>query len=102
MTHCPTEAIRKNPDGVVVIDNRLCKGCGNCLSVCPFDAISIDAKNQVALKCDLCQGDPECVRFCVTGAIQYVRVDRAEVAGKWDAVEKQLIALKGTAASGGV
>jgi len=51
---CPQEAIAKRPDGIVVLDDQLCSGCGSCLDACPYDAIAFDEENQVAQKCNLC------------------------------------------------
>jgi Fe-S-cluster-containing dehydrogenase component len=51
---CPAEAIRRRPDGIVVLDAGLCSGCGGCLEACPYEAIGFDAQKAVARKCNLC------------------------------------------------
>lgn len=72
---CPTEAIYKRADGLVLINESECTGCEECLTACPYDAISMDGERNVARKCTLCahlidQGDqPACVRACNAGAI---------------------------------
>ncbi|MFC1849918.1 DUF362 domain-containing protein [candidate division CSSED10-310 bacterium] len=38
---CPEGAI-SNPDGIAVIDKKLCIGCGQCLAVCRFDAVAFN------------------------------------------------------------
>lgn len=35
---CPTEAITKRGDGIVLADNTRCIGCKNCVAACPYGA----------------------------------------------------------------
>lgn len=35
---CPTEAIKKRDDGIVLVDHTLCIGCKNCVTACPYGA----------------------------------------------------------------
>ena len=51
---CPVEAISTRPDGIVILDEDTCTGCGACLEACPYDAIRLDAEAGVARKCNLC------------------------------------------------
>ena len=51
---CPEEAICKREDGMVILDDEKCLGCGLCQEACPYDAIAMDAVNGVARKCNLC------------------------------------------------
>jgi thioredoxin reductase/CRP-like cAMP-binding protein/Pyruvate/2-oxoacid:ferredoxin oxidoreductase delta subunit len=95
MKDCPPDAISRNANGEVVIDDS-CIGCGNCEENCPYDVIQMahvgdkqpslisqllfgskrkkntdpDQRKQ-AVKCDMCSdldGGPACVRACPTGA----------------------------------
>jgi len=104
MKDCPTNAINRNIDGQVSIDDK-CIGCGNCASNCPYNAITMGnvvekqaglwsrllwgAKDvthahsnegqKKALKCDACSsinGGPACVRACPTGAAVRVNPDQ--------------------------
>lgn len=51
---CPVEAISKDPhNGLVVVDNELCIGCGACREGCPFGVPQIDDGVGMG-KCDLC------------------------------------------------
>ncbi len=43
MADCPPNAIKRGPDGEVVIDES-CIGCGNCQRNCPYGVIRMDAK----------------------------------------------------------
>ncbi len=72
---CPSGATYRRQDtGEVVIDEKLCIGCGNCMPSCPYGARYIHEKRRVADKCDYCasrraQGlDPACVGTCPTRA----------------------------------
>ena len=51
---CPEEAITKREDGIVVLDDEKCNGCGVCLDECPYDAIEFDSDMNLARKCNLC------------------------------------------------
>lgn len=74
---CPTEAIYKRDDGVVVINPTKCIGCQSCIRACPLGAIFFDVKENVAIKCELkCEEPCEernfcCVEACPTGALIY-------------------------------
>lgn len=51
---CPEETIVKREDGIVILDEEACSGCGLCIDECPYDAISFDPERGVAHKCNLC------------------------------------------------
>lgn len=51
---CPEAAIEKRPDGIVVLNQDACLGCGLCVAACPYDAISVDPRSGLAAKCNLC------------------------------------------------
>lgn len=72
---CPTEAIKKNEEGIVSLDQEKCVGCGACVEVCPFGLITL---NEVASKCDLCNNDPQCVKFCTQGALKFEEADKKQ------------------------
>lgn len=71
---CPTGATFKREDGIVVVDNEICWGCGYCINACPYDKRFINNKTQVADKCTFCAHRvdngllPACVETCVGGA----------------------------------
>ncbi len=80
MTACPVRAITKrNDDGVVVVDQNACIGCGFCTWACPFNAPQLSASAGKMQKCNFCQspglerpmGLPRaCEEVCPTGAIK--------------------------------
>ena len=72
---CPSQATYKRPeDGIVVIDQEACIGCGLCISACPYHVRYLNPETGKADKCNAClqrvqQGEaPACVATCVGGA----------------------------------
>ncbi|MCF8060917.1 MAG: 4Fe-4S binding protein [Deltaproteobacteria bacterium] len=51
---CPEDAVSTRDDGIVVLDDEACSGCGLCADACPYDAIDLDPERGVAGKCNLC------------------------------------------------
>lgn len=41
MKACPTKAIRKRKDGIVLVDQDVCAGHGACVSACPYGALTL-------------------------------------------------------------
>ncbi|MER3514292.1 MAG: 4Fe-4S ferredoxin [Chloroflexota bacterium] len=72
---CPSQATyKREEDGIVVIDQQACIGCGLCLPACPYHARFINPETGKADKCNAClqrveQGEaPACVATCIGGA----------------------------------
>ncbi len=71
---CPVGATYQRNDGIVVVDNERCVGCGYCVQACPYDARFINPETQAADKCTFCVHRveagllPACVETCVGGA----------------------------------
>ncbi|MBI4317408.1 MAG: 4Fe-4S binding protein [Chloroflexi bacterium] len=51
---CPTGALTKRPDGIVILNEEDCTGCQACIPACPYNAIDFDEKGAKAIKCNLC------------------------------------------------
>src|SRR5690625_1126112 len=81
VTVCPTGASNKRvEDGIVLVNEDRCMGCGLCAWACPYGARELDMASGVMKKCTLCidriynENIPEidrlpaCVRACPTGA----------------------------------
>jgi Fe-S-cluster-containing dehydrogenase component len=81
VTVCPTGASYKRADdGIVLVDEDKCIGCGLCAWACPYGAREMDAAAGVMKKCTLCvdrienetlpEEDrlPACVRTCPANA----------------------------------
>ena len=71
---CPTGATYKTEDGLVLVNDDLCIGCGACIQACPYGARFYNPIKGVVDKCTFCshriyQGKlPACVETCPTGA----------------------------------
>jgi len=81
VTVCPTGAsYKREEDGIVLVDEALCIGCGLCAWACPYGARELDPVGGVMKKCTLCidriyneniaesERQPACVRACPTTA----------------------------------
>ena len=77
MEVCPTKAITRRPDGVVLIDAERCTGCRYCSWACPYDAPQFDEAAGVMTKCTFCIEDvdagrpPSCVSACPMRALDF-------------------------------
>ncbi len=73
---CPRDALEQSEEnGVIMVDEEKCDGCGWCIEACEFGAITLHPERKVVVVCDLCEGDPPCVRFCVRGALDLAALD---------------------------
>lgn len=81
VTVCPTGAsYKRQEDGIVLVDEDACMGCGLCAWACPYGARELDANSGVMKKCTLCvdriynenlpeeDRQPACVRTCPSNA----------------------------------
>ena len=81
VTVCPTGASYKRPeDGIVLVNEDACIGCGLCAWACPYGAREMDTQAGVMKKCTLCvdriyndhlpevDREPACVKSCPAGA----------------------------------
>ena len=85
MEACPDEAIFKRDDGIVVMNDDNCTGCGACQDVCPYDAIAFNEEQRVAQKCNLCYHRvdkgllPACAdNVCLAHCIHFNASDKVE------------------------
>jgi anaerobic dimethyl sulfoxide reductase subunit B (iron-sulfur subunit) len=72
---CPARAITKRFDGIVLLDESRCLGCGYCAWGCPYDAPQYHADAGHMSKCSFCVEDldagrePACVAACPVRAL---------------------------------
>jgi formate dehydrogenase iron-sulfur subunit len=89
---CPTGALARSEDGIVLISPMKCIGCRQCMLACPFGAIWFDVKDKIARKCDLCihrleqNLEPACVATCSAKALDF---------GRWDDLASSTLLAKG-------
>lgn len=74
---CPSGALEKQPDGMVLLYEDRCLGCRYCEMACPFGAPAYDAARALMTKCHLCAPrqergrEPACVEACPTRALRF-------------------------------
>ena len=81
VTVCPTgSSYKRASDGIVLVDEEKCIGCGLCAWACPYGAREMDLAAGVMKKCTLCVDRiydeqlieidrvPSCVRTCPANA----------------------------------
>ncbi|MEO1331641.1 MAG: 4Fe-4S dicluster domain-containing protein [Pseudomonadota bacterium] len=81
VTVCPTGAsFKRAEDGIVLVEEDWCIGCGLCAWACPYGAREMDPVAKVMKKCTLCvdridnqnlpeiDREPACVRTCPANA----------------------------------
>lgn len=72
---CIAGAIYKNEDGLVLVNEEKCVGCGTCILACPYGLVKRGksaSTRYLALKCDLCGSStkmPQCVAGCPNEAL---------------------------------
>ena len=102
VTVCPTGAsYKRSEDGIVLVNEADCIGCGLCAWACPYGARELDAAEGVMKKCTLCvdriynenlpeeDRQPACVRTCPAGARHFGDL------GDPDSDVSQLVAERG-------
>ncbi len=93
VTVCPTGAsYKREEDGIVLVDEELCIGCGLCSWACPYGAREMDPTGGVMKKCTLCvdriynehipevQRQPACVNACPANARHFGDLANPETA----------------------
>ncbi|HEC22119.1 MAG TPA: 4Fe-4S dicluster domain-containing protein [Chloroflexi bacterium] len=81
---CPTGATFQREDGLVLIDEEACIGCGFCVEACPYHVRFINSETGKADKCSGCftrvdRGElPACVATCIGGARMFGDINDPE------------------------
>jgi len=79
---CPSKALYKEENGLVLIDHSKCIGCKFCVVVCPFGSIQMDKEGKAVIKCDQCldrqrEGkEPACVAACPTKSLKFIEINK--------------------------
>nr|AFF61331.1 putative steroid C25 dehydrogenase-like beta subunit [Sterolibacterium denitrificans] len=96
---CPRQAIvKREEDGVVVINEDRCRGFRFCMEACPYKKIYFNHVKKVSQKCIFCyprleQGVAQaCARQC-PGRVRFVGYKDDQNAPIWKLVEKWKVAI---------
>lgn len=79
---CPTGAVFKQDNGIVLVAKENCNGCQSCAIACPFGVPRFENDGTMA-KCRLCAErvdngmEPACVHVCPTKALRLGNIDEA-------------------------
>lgn len=74
---CPSGAMTKREDGVVLVNEDICLGCRYCEWACPYGAPAYRPELGVMSKCTFCEDllavgeNPACVDACVMRALDF-------------------------------
>lgn len=68
---CPVQAMHREADGTVRVDEEKCIVCKMCVNACPLGNVTFSSVSRKVIKCELCGGDPGCAKFCPSSAIVY-------------------------------
>jgi len=95
VTVCPRKALEQScENGVILVSDELCNGCGWCIKACDFGAIQIESNNVVRM-CDLCtgrDGGPACIEWCPEKALELTSTDILSQKARLETVSKLLTA----------
>jgi heterodisulfide reductase subunit A len=76
----------EHTDHVAYVNQRLCCGCGLCISTCPYGArVMNEETSKAEVMEDLCRGCSSCVISCRNGASQQRNLEKATMMAMVDA-----------------
>ena len=88
---CPRKALTQSTEnGVILVNDQLCNGCGWCVKVCDFGAIIMDPKPTVHI-CNLCserENGPACIEWCPEEALELTTTDILAQKSRIDSVAR--------------
>lgn len=73
---CPVRALRRMPNGTVVLNTKICVGCQACVAFCPRGVMRKADDRIEPFKCISCGA---CVKACPEGALALVEVPVADI-----------------------
>ncbi len=75
---CPTQALYRNKQGIVMLRARRCVGCLSCVGFCPYMVMFHHPEEKTPFKCVACG---KCVEECPADALAIIEVDTPPVPG---------------------
>ena len=66
---CPFNAVYSNAEGVKLVDEARCTGCGLCIPACPWQMATISTLTGKMVKCNSCG---VCIDGCPSGALRMI------------------------------
>jgi anaerobic carbon-monoxide dehydrogenase iron sulfur subunit len=99
---CPSGALSRDSEGLVLTHDERCIGCWMCVMVCPFGAVQPFRGSKQIIKCDQCKGmdAPHCVESCPTHCLQLLDPDEIARKGRERQKRRSLTALNFVSAKG--
>jgi Fe-S-cluster-containing hydrogenase component 2 len=89
---CPRKALSQSAlNGVILVNESLCNGCGWCIKVCEFGSIFLDPTKPTVCICDLCserEGGPACIEWCPEEALELTTNNILSQKARFNTVEK--------------
>jgi anaerobic carbon-monoxide dehydrogenase iron sulfur subunit len=73
---CPVQAIKRLPNGNVILNKNICVGCQACVAFCSRNVMRKAVDRIEPFKCISCGA---CVKACPEGALELVEVKIADV-----------------------
>ncbi|MHC5038065.1 MAG: 4Fe-4S dicluster domain-containing protein [Planctomycetota bacterium] len=74
VTVCPVGASFRSKDGIIMVDQKRCFGCGYCIQACPYGTRFLHPETRTAHKCTWCYHritkglKNACIEVCPVGA----------------------------------
>lgn len=93
---CPRNALtQSSKNGIIIVDEKKCNGCGWCIEACDYGGITIDPEKKIAITCDLCESrkgigvfpgrkivSQACIEWCPEEALSLVTRRRLAQRGR--------------------
>lgn len=65
---------------IAYVDEEVCVGCGNCVSICAYEAAQLDEEKGVSsVNEGLCEGCGACAAGCPSGAMQHKNYTKKQI-----------------------
>ena len=76
MDLCPVQALKRMPNGNVILNTRTCVGCQACVAFCPRSVMRKAEARIEPFKCISCGA---CVKACPEGALELVEFNVIDI-----------------------